>query len=176
MPRVPRVPKRAQKWLKVPREPKIVKKCPECPKVPKMAKKCPEMPNLKNSNIKFFLGHPLLRGWAETETETSSKNKKLVPAQLGYKKYWHTGHNFRAESRKNIYSSCTFIQKVKGESQSERKVLNAFFPKDVAGMPVFLHPFRIGTKFGYCSKFRFRFLLNPYLKLPIALSIVCFCI
>ena len=28
---------------------------------------------------------------------------KLVPARLGYKKYRHTGHNFHAEIRKNIF-------------------------------------------------------------------------
>ena len=31
------------------------------------------------------------------------------------------------QKAERIYSSCTFIQKVKAESQSERQILNAFF-------------------------------------------------
>ena len=65
------------------------------------------------------------------------------------------------QKAERIYSSFTFIQKVIRESQSERKILNAFFLRVVAGMPVFLHPNRTETNFGYCSKFQFRFLLNP---------------
>ena len=41
------------------------------------------------------------------------------------------------QKAERIYSSCTFIQKVKGESQSGRKILHAFFLKVVAGMSVF---------------------------------------
>ena len=41
------------------------------------------------------------------------------------------------QKAERIYSSCTFIQKVKAESQSERKIINAFFLKVVAGMPAF---------------------------------------
>ena len=76
------------------------------------------------------------RGWAETKTETSSKNQNWFLLDCGTRNTGITATIFRQKAER-IYSSCTFIQKVKGESQSERKNLNAFFLKVVAGMPAF---------------------------------------
>ena len=74
------------------------------------------------------------RDWAETETSSQNQNWFLLDYDTRNTGIPATIFMQKAE---RIYSSCTFIQKVKGESQSERKNLNAFFLKVVAGMPAF---------------------------------------
>ena len=76
------------------------------------------------------------RGGADTKTETSSKNQNWFLFD------WDTRNTSKPatifmQKAERIYFSCTFIQKVKGESQSERKILYAFLLKVVAGMTVF---------------------------------------
>ena len=82
------------------------------------------------------IGPAMRRGWAETKTETLSKNQNWILLD------WDTRNTgipatISMHKAERIYSSCTFIQKVKGESQSGRKILHAFFLKVVAGMPAF---------------------------------------
>ena len=57
------------------------------------------------------------------------------------------------QKAEGIYSSCTLIQKVKGEIQIEGQFLNAFLMKDVAaGMPVFTASYLNGNQFWFLLK------------------------
>ena len=76
------------------------------------------------------------RGGADTKTETSSKNQNWFLFDWDTRNTGKPATIFMQKAER-IYSSYTFIQKVKGESQRERKILKGFFLKVVAGMPVF---------------------------------------
>ena len=71
------------------------------------------------------------------------------------------------QKAEGIYSSCTLIQKVKGESQIEGQFLNAFLMKDVAaGMPVFTASFLNRNQFWFLLKVSVSVSAQPLRQTP----------
>ena len=98
----------------------------------------PTCPEWEPSRILICVSVPG-RGSLIVGVEQKPKPKLRANTKIGSCSIWiqEIPATIFLQKAERIYSSCSFIQKVKGESQSETKNLNAFFLKVGAGMPVF---------------------------------------
>ena len=70
----------------------------------------------------FLISNAIFKEGVEQKPKPKLRAKsKLVPAGLGYKKYRHTGHNFHAESRKNIFFLYIYSKSERRKSKRKKK-------------------------------------------------------